>query len=56
MQKVRNYTRTARGRRYKMLQTSFAEIRRGKTSSARYTLFALQRGYSAGDGRSQITN
>ena len=30
MQEVRNYTRTARGRRYKMLQTSFAEIRRGK--------------------------
>lgn len=50
MQEVRNYTRTARGRRYKMLQTSFAEIRRGKTGSARYTLLALQRGYSAGDG------
>ena len=49
MQEVRNYTRTARGRRYKMLQTSFAEICRGKTGSARNTLFALQRGYSAGD-------
>lgn len=56
MQEVRNYTRTARGRRYKMLQTSFAEIRRGKTGSARYTLFALQWGYSAEYRLSRITN